>query len=92
MRNELAREALFSNPALREIVIERADGFRQRGVDWHEIVARAKDAQSGQPVVVMQTLRFSPQNYVRLLGVARADIRDDILPRLRAVADGIEVD
>jgi hypothetical protein len=92
MRNELARGALFSNPALKEIVIERADGFRQRGIEWHEIVARAKDVQSGQPVVVMQTLRFSPQNYVRLLGVARADIRDDILPRLRAVADGIEVD
>ena len=92
MRGELARSALFSNPTLKDLVIERADGFRQRGIDWHEIVARARDAATGQPVIVVQTLRFTPRSVLRLLGVARAEARDEILPRLRAVADGLEVE
>ena len=92
MRGELARSALFSNPTLKDLVIERADGFRQRGIDWHEIVARARDAATDQPVIVVQTLRFTPRSVLRLLGVARAEARDEILPRLRAVADGLEVE
>jgi len=39
----------------------------------------------------MQTIRFAPDSYMRVLGVARADTRDAMLPRFRAVADGLTV-
>jgi len=91
MRNEVARNTLFANPSFKELVIERADGFRQRGIDWHEIVGRARDAQTGEPLVVMQTIRFSARSYLRLLGIARAETRETLLPRLRAVADGLDL-
>jgi len=91
-RDAFARSALASNELVRDLVLERAQGFRQGGADWHEIVARGRHAASGQPVVVMQTIRFAPDSYVRTLGVARAETRDAVLPRFQAVADALTVD
>jgi hypothetical protein len=89
-RDALARAALRSNNTLRDVVLERAQGFRQRGSDWHEIVAKATDVASGRPVIVTQVLRFAPDHYIRVLGMARIESRDEILSRFRAVADAIE--
>jgi hypothetical protein len=91
-RDAFARGALASIDMARDLVLERAQGFRQNGADWHEIVARGVDAASGTPVVVMQTIRFSPAGYVRVVGVARAAARDAVLPRFRAVIDSVTVD
>jgi hypothetical protein len=90
-RDAFARGALAGNDMVRDLVPERAQSFRQGGADWHEIVARGQHAGSGDPVVVMQTIRFAPDSYMRVLGVARADTRDAMLPRFRAVADGLTV-
>jgi hypothetical protein len=89
-RDALARAALRSNNTLRDVVLERAQGFRQRGSDWHEIVAKATDVASGRPVIVTQVLRFASDHYIRVLGMARIESRDEILSRFRAVADAIE--
>jgi hypothetical protein len=89
-RDAFARAALRTNPIFKEVKLERAQGFRLRGADWHEIVATATDAASGRPVVVTQALRFDGEDYVRVLGVARAETRDEILSRFRAVTDAIE--
>ena len=91
MREQLARSALSSNQTLKDLAIERSQAFRQNGADWHEIVARAKDAASGTDVVVMQTIRFSPGGYLRMIGLTRADMREAILPRFRKVVDGVQV-
>jgi len=48
------------------------------------------EAESGQPVVVMQSMLFDGGRYVRLVGLTREDQRDRNLPRFRAIADGIE--
>ena len=55
-----------------------------------EIVARATDVPSGRPVVVTQALRFSPDHYLRVFGMVRADARETTLSRFRAVSDAIE--
>jgi hypothetical protein len=89
-RDAFARTALRSNNTLKDIAIERAQSFRQRGADWHEIVAKATDAASGRAVVVTQTLRFAPEHYVRVLGMVRAEARDETLSRFRAVSDAVE--
>jgi hypothetical protein len=90
-RNQFARAALNSNQILKDIRIERSEAFRLKGQDWHEIVARAKEAESGQDVVVMQSIRFDGARYVRMVGLTRAEQRDENLRRFRAVADGLEI-
>lgn len=88
-RDLFARQALVANAALKDTVFERSQGFRLGGADWHEIVAKGKDGASEQPVIVMQTIRFSSDGYLRMLGIARADKRDDVIPRFRRIVDGV---
>lgn len=88
-RDALARAALLSNTLLKDVVLERAQLFRQGGAEWHEIVARAKDEPTGDDVVVIQTIRFEPGGYLRLVGITRAGDRDEVIPRFRRVADGM---
>jgi hypothetical protein len=90
-REQFARMALNSNEVLKDIRVERSEAFRFKGQDWHEIVARAKERASGEDVVVMQTIRFEPDRYVRMVGLARAEKRDQILPRFRTLIDSVEM-
>jgi hypothetical protein len=90
-REQFARAALSSNEVLKEISIERSESFRFKGQDWHEIVAKAKDAASGEPIIVMQTIRFEPDRYVRMVGLTRVEKRDQILPRFRTVIDNVDM-
>ncbi|MBY0251309.1 MAG: hypothetical protein K2X54_08000 [Methylobacterium organophilum] len=90
-RDGFARAALVSNQTLKDFVIERAQSYRSNGVDWHEIVARALDQPTNQPVVVMQTIRFAPDGYIRALGVVRQDQRDGVLAKFRQVVDSVQV-
>lgn len=88
-RDSFARSALAQNALLKDIVFERAQGFRLGGADWHEIVAKAKDGHSDQPVIVLQSVRFSPDGYLRTLGVAKVEQRDEVMPRFRRIVDGL---
>lgn len=90
-RDGLARQALFSNQTLKDFSIERSQNYRQNGVDWHEIVARAVDVPSSTPVVVAQTIRFNPDGYVRAVGVTRSDQRSEMLPLFRQVVDSLQM-
>src|SRR5918997_6837342 len=91
-RNQFAQLALKSNRVLKDIRVERSEGFRFRGQDWHEIVAKATHAESGQPIVVMQTIRFESDRYLRMVGMTREESRDQLLPRFRAVIDSVEME
>ena len=88
-REVFARRALAANAFVKDVVVERAQSFRQNGSNWHEIVAKAKDVQSGTPVVVQQTIRFEPDGYVRAIGVVRAEAREGVLARFRRIADSV---
>lgn len=88
-RDAFARAALAQNALLKEIVYERAQNFRLGGAEWNEIVAKAKDGQSDQPVIVLQSIRFAPDGYLRTLGVAKLADRDALMPRFRRVVDGL---
>jgi hypothetical protein len=91
-RDAFARTALNANAVFKDARVERAQSFRQKGAEWHEIVASATEIASGAPVVVTQTIRFSPTGYVRMLGVVKAEARDETMSRFRALFDGIEVE
>ena len=90
-RNPFARAALGSNQILKDIRIERSEAFRFKGQDWHEIVANAVEAESGQPIIVMQTIRFDSDRYVRMVGLTRVEQRDQNLRRFRSVIDGVDM-
>ncbi|GEP08236.1 hypothetical protein [Methylobacterium gnaphalii] len=90
-REAFARAALYSNQTMKDFVIERSQSYRQNGVDWHEIVARANDVPTGQAVVITQTIRFAPDGYLRSLGVVRADQRDETLALFRQVVDSVQL-
>jgi hypothetical protein len=88
-RDQFARAALVGNALLKDVTYERAQNFRLGGAEWHEIVAKAKDGQSDEPVIVLQSIRFAPDGYLRTLGVAKIGQRDDVMPRFRRVVDGL---
>ncbi|GJE75264.1 hypothetical protein BGCPKDLD_1847 [Methylorubrum suomiense] len=90
-RDGLARQALFANQTMKDFQIERSQSYRQNGVDWHEIVARAVDVPTSTPVVVAQTIRFNPDGYIRAVGVTRAEQRSDVLPLFRQVVDSLQM-
>ena len=90
-RRQFAHAALNANQILKDIKVERSEAFRFKGQDWYEIVAKAVEAESGQPIVVMQTIRFEPDRYVRMVGLTRVEQRDQTLPRFRAVIDSLEM-
>ena len=91
-REQFAKAALASQQTFRNVEIERAQAFRQGGQDWHEIVARTVDGPTGQPIVAIQTIRFGADDFLRMVGIVRADKRDIYLPRFRKVVDTIVVD
>ncbi len=90
-RDAFARAALYANQTLKDFMIERSQSYRQNGVDWHEIVARANDVPSGTAVVITQTIRFNPDGYLRSLGVVRAEQRDETLSLFRQVVDSVQL-
>ncbi|GJE56145.1 MULTISPECIES: hypothetical protein [Methylobacterium] len=90
-REAFARAALYSNQTMKDFVIERSQSYRQNGIDWHEIVARANDIPTSTAVVVTQTIRFNPDGYLRSLGVVRADQRDETLSLFRQVVDSVQL-
>ncbi len=90
-RAAFARAALYSNQTMKDFIIERAQNYRQNGVDWNEMVARAVDIPTNLPVVVSQTIRFNPDGYLRALGVVRAEQRDETLSAFRDVVDSVQI-
>ena len=76
---------------MKDYAIERSQSYRQKGIDWHEMVARATDIPTGAQVVVTQTIRFAPDGYLRALGVVRADQRDETLAAFRQVVDSVQI-
>jgi hypothetical protein len=90
-RDRFARAALVSNQSIKQVAVERAESFRMKGQDWHETVAKAVDTASGEPIIVMQTIRFDADRYVRMVGIARIDQRAEVMPRFRSVVDSIDM-
>lgn len=87
-RDAFARAALGSLAGLSDLKVERVSTFRQQNADWHEIVAVGKERE-GVPVAVIQSLRFMPGGFVRMVGITKAETRDDVMPRFRQVIDGV---
>jgi hypothetical protein len=78
--------AFVSNPNLR---IVSSEPVRIAGSQGHEIIAETKDKVTGDDLVMVQWLRFGA-GVMQMFGMARKDQWADVLPRMRALRDGLE--
>ncbi|BDP44355.1 hypothetical protein DAETH_43240 (plasmid) [Deinococcus aetherius] len=89
-REAFARRALEFVPFVSGIVAQSAGTVRRGGAEWHETVGRAR-SPSDREVVVFQSIRFGAPGtpYLRVVGLAPLETRDDVLPRFRLLARSI---
>lgn len=86
-RGKFARELLSSAP-LRGVSITAAEPMRIGGMQGNEIRAQAQGL-NGEPVNLVQWVRFGSGGFLRVIGVGRPEGWDAMFTRLRAIRDGI---
>jgi hypothetical protein len=88
-RARFARDLLMSAP-LRDIALTSAEPLRIDGRPGYEVRATATGLD-GKELALVQWLRFGKGSFIRIVGVAPKDKWDQLLPRFRAVRDGIDL-
>ncbi len=87
-RDRFARNLLATAP-MNNMKIQSAEAMRITGAAGYEIRARAEGLR-GNPVALVQWVRFSGSGFLRIIGVTGADTWDPLFTRFRAVRDGID--
>lgn len=90
-QDRLARAAFNGLAGVRAVQIKRAEGQERGGVAWHAIEGTAEHAETKEKVFVAQAIRFGPNSFVRMIGLARAKDRAAMLARFNKVRDGLSV-
>ena len=88
-REIFARNLFSGIPGYKDVQIVGSDVIRLAGQQTYQLMAEAKDSNTGQDVKVVQWLRFGNGAFVRFLGIARADQWSDAFPRFRTVRDSL---
>jgi hypothetical protein len=86
-RARFARDMLSGAP-LRELSVTSIEPMRLNGLSAIEVRATAKNLR-GEPVKLVQWVRFGAGGYMRIIGVVTPDNWDQLFNRFRAVRDGI---
>ncbi|ALK10703.1 hypothetical protein [Blastochloris viridis] len=86
-----ARRLVGGMPTVKKLRVDRSEPQRVRGVPGHEIRASGVDAATGNPVKLVQWIRVERGSYVRVVAVTPEAEFDAVMPRLRALRDGIEL-
>jgi hypothetical protein len=81
---------LLANAPVRELSIQSAESMRVSGAPGHEIRAKGK-GPAGDPVSLVQWLRFGPGGFLRVIGVSPAEKWDQTFGRFRTVRDSIDM-
>ena len=81
---------LLTNAPVRDLNMQSAEAMRISGAPGHEIRASGK-GPAGDPVSVVQWLRFGTGAFLRVIGVSPAEKWDESFGRFRMVRDGIAV-
>jgi len=88
-RGRFARDLVATAP-VRELSIKSSEPMRINNAAGHEIRAEGKDP-AGQPLSVVQWLRFGSGGYLRIVGAGPSNEWDQMFDRFRAVRDGIYI-
>ena len=88
-RGKFARDLLSAAP-LRDLKVESAEAMRVGGAPGYEIRAQGKGPR-GDPVSLVQWVRFGGGGFLHMVGVANKDAWDQLFTRFRAVRDGVNL-
>ena len=88
-RGRFARDMLTSSP-VKDLNVQSSEPMRISGSPGYEIRATAKSL-SGEPLSMVQWVRFGTGGFMRIVGVARTAVWNDLFTRFRAVRDGIDL-
>ena len=89
-RDNFARFAFDQIVGIKEVHVQDAEPLRISNQPGYQTLAKAKDAQTGTDVMVVQWLRFGTGGFIRMIGIARADGWVETFNRLRTVRDSVE--
>lgn len=87
-RGRFARDLLSSAP-VRDLTVTSAEPMRINGLPGYEIRAKAEN-QHGQPIKLVQWLRFGSAGFLGIVAVAPGDNWDALFNRFRALRDGVD--
>ncbi len=83
-----SRNALQSLPSSKDVAVTTVRKLKIAGRDATELVAAATHAQTGTPLLIVQTVRvLSGGGYVRMIGLTPASGSDKFLPEFRKMAE-----
>ena len=89
-RDAFARRIFLTAPGIKDIRITRAEPLRIGQAQGYEIVADAKDINSGTDITTVQWLRFGQTGYLQIFAIVRKTAWASVFPRLRQIRDSIE--
>ena len=89
-RASFARLSFNEIAGIRDVHITMAEPLRIGGQPGYQSMAEAKDARSGDDVMVVQWLRFGSGGFLQMTGIAPVDHWTAVLARLRTIRDSIE--
>jgi hypothetical protein len=87
--DRFARQSFTGLPPFKDIRLLGSESMRIGGQSGHELRAEAKDAKTGEEVVIVQWLRFGPGAHLRILAFGPKENWTQTFTRLRAVRDGV---
>lgn len=88
-RDIFARNMFSGVPGYTNVQILGTDIIRLGGFQTHQILAEGKDEKTGDPVKLVQWMRFGNGAFIRLLGIAKSDAWPEAFPRFRTVRDAL---
>jgi hypothetical protein len=85
-----ARSSFNEIGGIRNVRVTMSEPLRIGGQSGYQTMAEAKDARSGDDVMVVQWLRFGGGGFLQMVGVGRTVSWPSVLGRLRTVRDSVE--
>jgi hypothetical protein len=89
--DNFARVTFDQIGGITDVRIQDAEPLRISNQSGYETLAKAKDAQ-GTDLMVVQWLRFGTGSYMQMIGVAHADVWPAMLMRMRKIRDSINTE
>jgi hypothetical protein len=89
-REEAARTIFGTIPGIKDVRISESQSIRLGNQQVHELMATAKDAETGADLSLVQWLRFGTGASLHMFGLAQTAAWAQAYSRFRSVRDGIE--
>lgn len=89
--DNFARVTFDQIGGITDVRIQDAEPLRIGGQSGYETLAKAKDGQ-GTELMVVQWLRFGTGGYMQMIGISHADLWPGMLMRLRKIRDSINTE